>query len=101
MAAGWRKKDTNPKIIHDITHPLYESRMHWIPDPTPPPPRCTGMDYSDTPVQSSDTPVQTRDNCMNRRDTQVKSRSAHAKSRTFPVLTSDTQASAIATSASP
>ena len=30
----------------DVTHPLYESRMHWIPDPTPPPPRRTGMDYS-------------------------------------------------------
>ena len=85
----------------DVTHPLYESRMHWIPDPTPPPPRRTGMDYSDTPVQSSDTPVQTRDSCMNPRDTQMKSRSAHAKSRTSPVLTSDTQASAIATSASP
>ena len=41
----------------DVTHPLYESRMHWIPAPTPPPPRRTGMDYSDTPVQSSDTPV--------------------------------------------
>ena len=41
----------------DVTHPLYESRMHWIPDPTPPPPRRTGMNYSDTPVQSSDTPV--------------------------------------------
>ena len=85
----------------DVTHPLYESRMHWIPDPTPPPPRRTGMDYSDTPVQSSDTPVQSRDICVNPRDTQVKSRNAHAKSRTSPVLTSDTQASAIATSASP
>ena len=74
-------------IIGLVTHPLYESRMHWIPDPTPPPPRRTGMDYSDTPVQT--------------RDTQVKSRSAHAKSLTSPVLTSDTQASAIATSASP
>ena len=84
-----------------VTHPLYESCMHWIPDPTPPLPGLTGMDYSDTPVQSSDTPVQTRDNCMNPRDTPVKSRSAHAKSRTSPVLTSDTQASAIATSASP
>ena len=75
--------------------------MHWIPDPTPPPPRRTGMDYSDTPVQSSDTPVQSRDNCVTPRDTQVKSRNPHAKSRTSPVLTSDTQASAIATSASP
>ena len=85
-------------IWHD---PLYESRMHWIPDPTPPPPRRTGMDYSDTPVQSSDIPVQTRDNCVSPRDTPVKSRSAQTKSRTSPVLTSDTQASAIATSASP
>ena len=38
--------------------------------------------------------MQTRDSCVNLRDTQVKS-------RTSPVLTSDTQASAIATSASP
>ena len=75
--------------------------MHWIPDPTPPPPRRTGMDYSDTPVQSSDTPVQSSDICMNPHDTAVKSRNAHAKSRTSPVLTSDTQASVIATSASP
>ena len=75
--------------------------MHWIPDPMPPPPRRNGMDYNDTPVQSSDTLVQTRDDCMNPRETQVKSRTAHAKSRTSPVLTSDTQASAIATSASP
>ena len=84
----------------DVTEPLYESRMRWIHDPTPPPPRRTGMDYSDTAVQSSDTPVQSRDICANSRDTHVKSRNAHAKSRTFPVLTSDTQASAIATSAS-
>ena len=83
-----------------VTQPLYESRMHWIPNPTPPPPRRTGMDYSDTPVQSSATPVQSRDICVNPRDTHVKSRDAHAKSRTSPVLTSDTQASAIATSAS-
>ena len=38
---------------------------------------------------------------MNPRDTPVKSRNAHAKSRTSPVLTCDTQASAIATRASP
>ena len=37
---------------------------------------------------------------MNSCDTHVKSRDAHAKSRTPPALTSDTQASAIATSAS-
>ena len=41
-------------IILFVTHPLYESRMRWIPDPTQPPPRCTGMDYSDPLVQSSD-----------------------------------------------
>ena len=64
-------------------------------------PRRTGMDYSDTAVQSSDTPVQTRDNCVSPRDTQVKSRNAHTKSRASLVLTSDTQASAIATSALP
>ena len=75
--------------------------MHWIPDPTPPPPRRTGMDYSDTPVQSSDIPVQTRDHCVRPSDTPVKSRSAQTKSRTSPVHTSDTQASAIATSTSP
>ena len=84
-----------------MTHDLYESRMHWIPDPTPPPPRRTGMDYSDPLVQSSDIPVQTRDNCVRPRDTPVKSHSAQTKSRTSPVHISDTQASAIGTSASP
>ena len=67
--------------------------MNWIHNLTPPPPRHTDMDYSDTPVQSSDTPVQSR-------DTRVKFRDAHAKSRTPPVLTSDTQAFTIAISAS-
>ena len=47
-----------------------------------------------------DTPVQSRDICVNSRDTHVKSRDAHAKSRAPPVLTSDTQVSAIAISAS-
>ena len=84
----------------DVTQPLYERHMYWIHDPTPPPPRRTGMDYSDTPVQSSDTPVQSRAICVNSRDTHVKSRDAHAKSRTPPVLNSDNQASAIAISAS-
>ena len=90
-------------LLSGVTHPLYESRMYWIHDPTPPTPRRTGMDYSDTPVQfsdtpvqSSDTPVQSRDICVNSRDTHVKTRDAHAKSRIPPVLTSDTQASAIA-----
>ena len=38
-------------IIIIVTHPLYESRMHWIPDPTPSPPRRTGKDCSDTLVK--------------------------------------------------
>ena len=84
-----------------VTHPLYESRMRWIPDPTPPPPRRTGMDYSDPLVQSSDTPVQIHSDHVRPRDTPVKSRSAQTKSCTPPVHTSDTQASAIATSAPP
>ena len=74
--------------------------MNWIHDPAPPPPRHTDMDYSDTPVQSSDTPVQSRDTRVKSRDTHVKSRDTHAKSRDPPVLTSDTQASAIAINAS-
>ena len=69
-----------------VTQSLYESRIRWIHDPTPPLPRRTGMDYSDTPVQSSDTPVQSRDICANSRDTQVKSRNAHVKSRTYLCL---------------
>ena len=72
-----------------VTQPLYESRMNWIHDPAPPPPRCTDMDYSDTPVQSSDTPVQSRE-----------TRDTHTKTRDPPVLTSGTQASAIAINAS-
>ena len=60
--------------------------MNWIYDPAPPAPRRATVDYSDTPVQSSDTPVQSRD--------------THVNSRDPPVLTSDTQASAIAIRAS-
>ena len=85
----------------DVTHPLYESRMRWIPDPTPPPPRRTGMDYSDPLVQSSDPPVQIHSDSLCPHNTPVKSRSVQTKSRTPPEHTSDTQASAIATSASP
>ena len=66
------------------SHPLgisvcatHDSALWWL---------LPSMDYSDTPVQSSDTPVQSRD--------------THVKSRDPPVLTSDTQASAIAISAS-
>ena len=67
----------------DVTQPLYESRMNWIHDPAPPPPRRTDMDYSDTPVQSSDTPVQSRDTRVKSRDTHVKSRDTHTKPRAY------------------
>ena len=94
-------------MIIIVTQPLYESRMNWVHDPTPPPPRRTDMDYSDTPVHSSDTPVQSSDTPVHSRETRVKSRDTHVKSRDThtktrdpPVLTSDTQASAIAISAS-
>ena len=60
--------------------------MNWIYGPAPPAPRRATMDYSDTPLQSSDTPVQSRD--------------THVKPCDPPVLTSDTQAPAIAISAS-
>ena len=60
--------------------------MNWIYDPATPTPRRATVDYSDTPVQSSDTPVQSCDTHVNCRDP--------------PVLTSDTQASAIDISAS-
>ena len=57
------------------------------------------MDCVNTPVETSATPVQSRDNSMNPRDTPVNSGSALVKSHIPPVLTSDTQASAIAISA--
>ena len=60
--------------------------MNWVYDPVPPTPRRATVDYSDTPVQSSDIPVQSRD--------------THVNSRDPPLLTSDTQASAIAIRAS-
>ena len=75
------------KMIGYVTHPLYESRMHWIPDPTPSPPRRTGMDCSDTLVKPSDPPVPIPSDSVRPRDAPVKTRD-----------TSDTQASAIATS---
>ena len=69
-----------------VTQPLFKSRMNWIYDPAPPTPRRATMDYSDTLVQYSDTPVPSRD--------------THVKSCDPPVLTSDTQACAIAIRAS-
>ena len=90
-----------------VTQTLYESRMNWIHNPAPPPSRRTDMDYSDTPVQSSDTALQSRDTCVKSRNTHVKSRDphikscdTHANSSDPPVLTCDTQASAIAINAS-
>ena len=67
-----------------MTHPLYESRMHWIPDPTPSPPSRTGKDLS---VKTSDSPVPIPSDSVRPRDAPVK-----------VCETSDTQASAIATS---
>ena len=84
----------------DVTQPLYESRMNWIHNPASPLRRHTDMDYSDTPVQSCDTPVQSRETRVKSRDTHVKSRDTHTKTRDPPMLTSDTQASAIAINAS-
>ena len=66
-----------------------KGRMHWIPDPTPPPPHRTGMDYSDPLVQTSDSPVSIPSDSVRRSNAPVKT-----------PKTSDTQASTIATSAS-
>ena len=71
------------KLMIIVTHPLYESRMHWIPDPTPSPPRPTGKDLS---VKTSDSPVPIPSDSVRPRDAPVKVSE-----------TSDTQASAIAT----
>ena len=67
-----------------MTHPLYESCMHWIPDPTPSPPRRTGQELS---VRDSDSLAPIPSDSVRSRDIPVKVRK-----------TSDTQASAIATS---
>ena len=69
----------------DVTHPLYKSRMHWIPDPTPSPPRSTGQELS-----------------VNNSDSLAPIPSDSVPSRDIPITvrkTSDTQAYAIATSA--
>ena len=68
----------------DVTHPLYERSMHWIPDPKPSPPRHTGKDLL---VKTSDPPVPIPSDFVGPRDANVKARE-----------TSDTQASAITTS---
>ena len=69
----------------DVTHPLYESRMHWIPDPMPSPPRRAGQEF---PVNKSDSLAPIPSDSVHSRDISVTVRK-----------TSDTQASAIATSA--
>ena len=61
--------------------------MHWIQDPAPSPSRRTGKDCSDTLVKTSDPPVPIPSDSVRPRDAPVKTRE-----------TSDTQASAIATS---
>ena len=61
--------------------------MHWIPDPTPSPPRRTGQELS---VRNSDSPAPIPSDSVRPRDVPIKVRK-----------TSDTQASAIATSVLP
>ena len=68
----------------DVTHPLYKSRMHWIPDPTPSPPHRTGQELS---VKDNDSLAPIPSDSVRSRDIPVKVRK-----------TSDTQASAIDTS---
>ena len=65
--------------ILSVTQPLFESRMNCIYDPAPSAPCRATVDYGDTPVHSSNT---------------------HVNSCDPPVLTGDTQASAIDISAS-
>ena len=79
VRAGLEVLTTICSLYLNVTQPLFESRMNWIYDPAPPAPCRATVDYSDTPVHSSDT---------------------HMNSRDLPVLTSDTQASAIDISAS-
>ena len=68
-----------------MTQPLYESRIHWIPDPTPSPPRRAGQEF---PVPPSDSLAPIPSDSVRSRDVSVTVRE-----------TSDTQASAITTSA--
>ena len=68
----------------NVTHPLYESRMHWIPDPTPSPPRHAGQEF---PVPPSDSLAPIPSDSVRSRHVSVTVRE-----------TSDTQASAITTS---
>ena len=40
----------------DVTHPLYESHMRWIPDPMPSPPRCAEQEFP-VPLSDSIAPI--------------------------------------------
>ena len=67
-----------------VTHPLYESRVCWIPDPTPSPPRRAGQEFP-VPLSDSIAPIPSDSVCSRDIDVSVRK-------------TSDTQASAITTS---
>ena len=68
----------------DVTHPLYESRMRWNPDPKPSPPRCAEQEF---PVPLSDSIAPIPSESVRSCDINVSVRK-----------TSDTQAYAITTS---
>ena len=70
----------SPNIINSITQPFYESRLHWLPDPTPPSPHRAGMDYSDPPVFSPSDSVRSRDIPVKIPETSVTQASAIAVS---------------------
>ena len=76
--------ETGIQHIVDVTHPLYESRMRWIPDPMPSPPRCAEQEF---PVPLSDSIAPIPSDSVRSRDIRVSVRK-----------TSDNQASAITTS---
>ena len=71
-------------LIIIVTHSLYESRMRWIHDPMPSPPRHAGQEFP-VPLSDSLTPIPS--DSVHSRDVNVTVR-----------RTSDTQASAITTS---
>ena len=68
----------------DVTHPLYESPMRWIPDPKPSPPRRAEQEFP-VPLSDSIAPIPSDS---------VRSRNINVSVR----KTSDTQVSAITTS---
>ena len=58
----------------DVTQTLFGSRMNWIYDPAPPAPRRATMHSSNTPVPSHDIPVLTSDNQASAIATRTSSR---------------------------